>query len=198
MHASAIKHRNSVKKFFITFPQSLDLTKEDFYNSLVSKYKADKAICVQEQHADGSPHLHLGIEFSNSYTKRVLLLYFQDQYPEDYRRIDVQAMKSLQHTITYLTSPDKDKHVDPNPLLININIEQKESVKHLRFKREFPKDPWSYWAPDCFCDLCREYITEYIKIHKYKPTEIDYTVPPPDKVLNVRAVRYDLFGKRYE
>lgn len=161
-----IKHRRAIKKFFITFPQSNGLPKSGFFEDVTTQYKASKAICVEEKHADGNPHLHLAIEFNDFVTKYQLLQHLQSIYIDSYKRIDVRSMISMNNSISYLTSPDKQKYVDPSPFLYNINLQENSTKKHELFKREFPKDNPLSWAPNCYCNEC---IT-LIKLHRYEPT----------------------------
>lgn len=46
-------------RFFLTFPQSGDVTRETAMTNLRSKCDVDWAIVAQEQHKDGTPHLHV-------------------------------------------------------------------------------------------------------------------------------------------
>lgn len=158
-----IKHRRAIKKFFITFPKSQGLPKDVFYQDISQQFPANKAICAEEEHSDKTPHLHLAIEFNDFVTKYQLLQHLQKQYPDDYKRIDVQSMKSMKHSVTYLTSPDKDKHVDPTPFLYNIQLEDNSSAKHQLFEYQFKDDPPIYWAPSCMCKIC----TTLIKLHNF-------------------------------
>lgn len=168
----AIRHRNSIKRFFITFPQSHGITKEMFVEDLTENNPAERYICVQEPHQDGQPHLHLGIEYKSPLTKYQVLQILQHIYPTDYKRIDVKSMTSMKHTVTYLTFPDKDKIVDTSPLLFNIQLEDNYQKKHELFQQQFKDDDPLTWAPYCYCTHC----ATLLRLHRYKEIlqEIDF------------------------
>jgi len=152
--AKDIKHRKAIKRFFITFPQSDNLGRDLFFEDIHNTFPSTKAICARELHKDGNPHLHLAIELVDSITKHQLLQHLIFLYPFDYKRINVQAMRSMSNSITYLTSPDKDKHVDLSPFLYNITIED-EDKKHEIFMREFKDEPECLRAQ--YCDEAHEH-----------------------------------------
>lgn len=149
-----IKHRRAIKKFFVTFPQSSGISKELFFHDIADKFKTTSAICAQEEHLDGKPHLHLAIEFEDFATKFQILQHLKDIYPDDYKRIDVQSMRSMKHSITYLTEPDKDKKVDLCPFLYNCTISEESSNKHYFFTQNFKDEHPTFWAEACGCTQC--------------------------------------------
>lgn len=123
-----IKHRNLLKKFFITFPKS-NISKTDFADQINQLHEVTKGICVEEKHEDKTPHLHLGCEFKTGISKNGLLQKIINVYPNDYKRIDIQSMKSWDSTVKYLTLPEKEKYVDQDPYLINFKLGVKEKTK---------------------------------------------------------------------
>jgi len=81
----------------------------------------------------------------------------QKQYPEDYKRIDIQGMRSWTESFRYLTYPDKDKEVDPTPLLINCSIDEFEFTRvHFVIDREISelRTPCQRWEI-CHCGMFR-------------------------------------------
>jgi len=153
-----IKHRNAVKSFFITFPKSGDITKNQFYDDFASTYSVEKAVVALESHKDGTPHIHLAVVLKDKQTKNIILKYMQKQYPEDYKRIDIQGMRSWTESFRYLTYPDKDKEVDPTPLLINCSIDEFEFTRvHFVIDREISelRTPCQRWEI-CHCVECFE------------------------------------------
>ena len=98
-------NRNPIKQVFITYPQSLGVSKHDFRDKLL-RFEPDFYHIVQETHEDGNPHLHAVLRFKNKYSKPFILKYFKEQYPESYKRIDVQTVRSIKHALTYLSKED--------------------------------------------------------------------------------------------
>lgn len=97
-------NRNPVKQFFITFPKS-NIDKVEFRDSLLRFEPSYYKVC-EEQHKDGTPHLHAVVKFKNKYSKAFVLKYFKEKYPEDYKRIDVEIVRSIKNSITYLSKED--------------------------------------------------------------------------------------------
>ncbi len=89
----------------ITFPQSGSVSKEDFLKSFPPRIYA--GICVEE-HEDGKPHLHLGIKLIKGITKHKLLEWIENKFPDDYKRINIQATRSLVNWIDYIKKEDPD------------------------------------------------------------------------------------------
>lgn len=120
--ASDIKHRNGLSKVFITFPKSNHEDKCIFTDDLRKEFDIKSYLTVQEQHADGEPHFHSYLEFNKKVSKPMLLKYFKNKFPNDFKRIDVKSARSTINCIKYLTEPLKDKIVDPDPYT-NINLD---------------------------------------------------------------------------
>lgn len=100
-------NRNPMTQFFVTFPQWLSHSKDSLFEELnhdlpPSSYST---IC-QETHEDGNPHFHYAIKFISPITKAKMLKFFKLQYPDDYKRIDVQSLKSWPATFQYFDKED--------------------------------------------------------------------------------------------
>lgn len=100
-------NRNPVKNWSITFPQSGEVEREEFVDTFPP---CTKAICSMERHEDGNPHLHLGIALKKPLTKAKLLKWIQAKYPDDYKRIDVQATRSIECWSDYISKEDPDAY----------------------------------------------------------------------------------------
>lgn len=62
--------RLKAKKFFLTFPQCT-VTKEQAMENAKALYPdLEWIICAEEKHQDGTPHLHIGLEFSRTFNSR--------------------------------------------------------------------------------------------------------------------------------
>lgn len=102
-------NRNPIKNWFITFPRSVGVTKQVFSDSLPpTTYKK----IVQEEHKDGTPHLHAIVQLSHTKSKAKFIQWFEFKFPTDYHRIHISPIRSLNHTIDYTGKED------PNPLVI--------------------------------------------------------------------------------
>lgn len=111
-------NRHPIKNFFITFPKSGEVSKQDFYEFLAKQRIIDGILIAQEEHEDGTPHLHAVVKYSQGITKTALLLRCKQQYPNEYKRIDLKGVKNMRASVNYLRTPEKDKIVDTNPLEI--------------------------------------------------------------------------------
>lgn len=103
------KHRNPLKKWFITFPQC-DLSREQFSDSLVG-LGIYKVTTVQELHKDGNKHLHTILILKNKISKKKLLNYLKFKYPDSYKRIHIGSIRSMKASVKYLSKEDKTPHM---------------------------------------------------------------------------------------
>lgn len=161
-------NRNAVKKFFITFSQSGAVTRDDLFTNINKTYIIKQAIIAQEPHKDGKPHLHAAIEFEQPLKKTQLLTFFITKYPDDFKRIDVQTMRSFKESFNYLTTPDKDKIVDSEPLLFPLSLTNapKFSKTHIIFHQQFSDETPEYIARCCMCDVCNQFLTLYYETER--------------------------------
>ncbi len=98
-------NRNKVKSWSITFPQSGDVERKYFLESFPP---CEEGICVREIHEDGGYHLHLGIKLKKGIKKTTMLNWIKARWPNDYKRIDVQATRSIKCWYEYLEKEDPD------------------------------------------------------------------------------------------
>lgn len=101
-------NRNPVKQMFITFPHS-NIDKITFRNILLQLEPDYYKIC-EETHKDGTPHLHAVIRYKNKYSKSYVLKFLEKEFPDDYKRIDVETVRSIKNALGYLSKED------PTPL----------------------------------------------------------------------------------
>ena len=98
-------NRNPVKQMFITFPKS-NIDKPTF-RDLLLRFDPEYYKIVEELHKDGTPHLHAVIKYKNKYSKAFILNYFKHKLPDDYKRIDIQPVRSITHALQYLSKEDQ-------------------------------------------------------------------------------------------
>lgn len=99
-------NRNPVKQFFITYPQSGTVTKYEFRDALL-RFEPDYYTISEERHKDGNPHLHAVIRTKNKFSKAFIIKYLKEKYPDSYKRIDIQPVRSIKHSLQYLSKEDK-------------------------------------------------------------------------------------------
>lgn len=98
-------NRNPVKQLFITFPKS-NVDKNTFRDSLL-QFQPSFYKVVEEKHKDGTPHLHAIVKFTNKYSVSHVLKKFKEIYPNDYKRIDVEPVRSISKALEYLSKEDQ-------------------------------------------------------------------------------------------
>lgn len=99
-------NRNKIKQWFLTFPQWLNQSKFDVRDILISSYNIDYYKICKETHEDGNPHYHAVIRLRESMSKSQILKKFKEIYPSDYKRIDVKPVRSIKHSLQYLSKED--------------------------------------------------------------------------------------------
>ncbi len=104
-------NRHKIKTWSITFPQSGDMEREEFVDMFPP---CASVICCQETHQDGGYHLHMGIKLVKGLTKKGLLYWIQEKFPDDYKRIDVQATRSLGKWRLYVMKEDPNVYEQNN------------------------------------------------------------------------------------
>lgn len=113
-YISTSANRNPMNWCFLTFPQSQQVTKDMFLESMSPLGPFTFTCVARETHEDGSPHLHALVRFVDAKSKSKVLRFFRQRYPDDYQRIDVGRIKrqsSPYHAYVYLTKED------PEPLI---------------------------------------------------------------------------------
>ena len=101
-------NRNPISKYFITFPKS-NVSRECFLKFLQER-PLRYHLVAEEKHADGTPHLHAVVWLDKPISKAKFLKIFKVGFPEDYHRIQLQAVRSMNHAVDYC------KKEDLNPL----------------------------------------------------------------------------------
>lgn len=92
-------NRNPVKQFFITYPQWV---KYESPKDLLDFLPPCKwAYIVQESHDDGGIHYHAAIIVKNEITLSKMILYCKATFPNDWKRIKVEIMQSINASIDY-------------------------------------------------------------------------------------------------
>jgi len=99
-------NRNKIKQWFFTYPQWINETKLDVRDKILSSYNIDYYKICKETHQDGNPHFHAVIRMRESISKSQIIKKFKDIYPNDYKRIDVKPVRSIKHSLQYLSKED--------------------------------------------------------------------------------------------
>lgn len=117
-YISTSANRNPMNWCFLTFPQSQQVSKEAFLESMTPLGPFTFSCVARETHEDGSPHLHALVRFVNALSKSKVLKYFKETYPDDYKRIDVGRIKRQStpyHAYVYLTKEDPEPLISGDP-----------------------------------------------------------------------------------
>ena len=168
-----MSNRNPMKQFFITFPKST-IDKNQLRDELL-KFDPEYYKVCEEKHKDGSPHLHAVIKFKNKFSKAHILKKFKEKYPDDYKRIDVEPVRSIKQAINYLSKED------PHPLESGTYQETRNPQQNWREK--FAKD-LGFQSVD---DLVNQRKEEIHRIQEFRDKilqkeldYIDYDIPEMD------------------
>lgn len=128
-------NRNPVKQVFITFPKS-NIDKSTFRDMLLRFEPSYYKVC-EEKHKDGTPHLHAVIVFKNKYSKTFILKVFKENLPEDFKRIDIQPVRSIKNSLQYLSKEDTQPLESSEPFKDARGHSKEKLIKH--HLREFRK-----------------------------------------------------------
>ena len=99
-------NRNPVKQWFITFPRWNEYEDIKVFEGMAPKSKW--GYVVKESHEDGGIHYHLMLKLAKGITKSKMLAYWQDKFPNDYKRIDVEPTKDFRAAHAYLQKEKLD------------------------------------------------------------------------------------------
>ena len=92
-------NRNAIKQFFITYPQWV---KYESPKDLLDFLPPCKwAYVVQETHDDGGIHYHVALIVKNEITLSKMILYCKATFPNDWKRIKIESMQSINGSIDY-------------------------------------------------------------------------------------------------
>lgn len=103
-----MNNRNPVRQWSITFPQSGDVGRQAFADSFPP---ATALKCCREEHKEDGHHLHLGIKLKKGISKSKMLKWIAKKWPNDYKRIDVQATRSIECWDEYISKEDPECYV---------------------------------------------------------------------------------------
>lgn len=114
---------NKIIQYFITFPTSGSVTKEHFAERLKRLDTHYIKLC-EETHEDGQPHFHAVVQLRKpGKSKPATIKLFKKWYPDDYKRIDVKPVRSLEHSLLYFDKEDK-KCYEHGELILRRNPRQ--------------------------------------------------------------------------
>jgi len=172
MAAAAEGFRFNAKKAFVTYSQSGSLTKEAIRSFFEEKYDLKKYLIVTEDHKDGNPHIHCGLEFS----KKLDIKNAQEKWIIDGHKPNISTRKdrkdfswnSVERYCTkssedYITNYYKPKE-NPFSAIYDDNFTASETLAQLRSKR--PRD----------MAIHGEAIERAVKRQKAKPFQSPYNI----------------------
>ena len=110
------------KTFFLTYPQSHNIDKEDLCTYLVDK-GANVVVVAQEHHKDGNIHHHAWVEFDGVQHIRDPRFFDYYHYHCNIGKIKNTKRNTRQNALAYITKEDK------SPACFNIDIEEYLNAK---------------------------------------------------------------------
>ena len=99
-------NRNKIKQWFITYPQWKHEDKQTVRDKLIANFDIDYYKVCKETHEDGNPHYHAVIRLRKPMSKSQILKKFKDIYTLNNKRIDVKPVRSIKHSLQYLSKED--------------------------------------------------------------------------------------------
>lgn len=99
-------NRNKLKQWFFTFPKWISQDKHTVRDILIANMDIDYYKVAKESHEDGTPHFHAVIRLRKPLSKAQLLKKFKEIYPNDNKRIHVKPVRSIKHSLQYLSKED--------------------------------------------------------------------------------------------
>lgn len=100
------KNRNPCLSFFTTFPQWKVCEKQDLFDILEQAIDTEYLMLAEETHEDGNPHFHSIFKLKAKQTYKHIIDLLKNEFPDDYKRIDVQPLKNWNQSIDYLCKED--------------------------------------------------------------------------------------------
>jgi len=97
------QHRHKVEQWGITFPKSQGYNKANF--AALFPPSTYSLVC-EEQHEDGSPHLHAALKLTKGISQKTMLRWVQKKFPNDWKRIKFEAIKNWEHWHDYCKKED--------------------------------------------------------------------------------------------
>lgn len=98
------KNRNPIKQMFFTFPHST-VDKCTFRDILLGYTPEYYKVC-EEKHKDGTPHLHAIVKWKNKFSQSHIVKEMQKHFPNDWKRIKVEPLRSIKHAQLYTSKED--------------------------------------------------------------------------------------------
>lgn len=114
----------SQRTFFLTYPHC-DLEKIQVFNWYMIKHKPKILIVSKETHLDGSPHIHVWIQYEKKITIRKYNYFDINEYHCNITKIKKTQYATVEYALEYLTKEDKE------PLKFGCDIEKKISRKKI-------------------------------------------------------------------
>lgn len=84
-------NRNKCVQWEITFPHSGDICDSKFHEYFPPSVYS---ICAKEHHANGEPHLHLGLKLKKGISEKHIREYIIKKFPDDYKRINYSRIQN--------------------------------------------------------------------------------------------------------
>ena len=138
-HLLNMTNRNPIRQWSITFPQSGEVSREQF---ALSFPPAVKLMCCMEEHKEGGLHLHLGIKLKKGITKSKLLRWIERKWPNDYKRIHVQATRNVDCWQDYLSKEDPDPYLFEDRAAVHAQLVDRASKWLLSVGIDPLEDDW--------------------------------------------------------
>lgn len=152
-------NRNLVKSWFITFPQWTEHVQQELFDKLQNQFKGEYAHIVKETHEDGQPHFHYAFKHPKGYTKSNILKMLSTLFPNDNKRIDVQALKSWTATFTYFSKEQPpEQHITKG----------KPPIKQIGQKK--PRQSFSSWIEEKYRKATKAFDIYYSLLLFHKKT----------------------------
>lgn len=132
-----MSNRNPIKQWSITFPQSGEHGRKEFADKFPPY---EEVIVSREEHKDGGYHLHMGIKLKKGVTKKIMLSWIKKKFPDDYKRIDVQATRSIKCWSEYISKEDPDAYRE-----VSVKAREEQLLKTREWiKEKIGIDPETY------------------------------------------------------
>jgi len=114
------QNRNPVKQWFITFSQVREVVSKEEFNKSLPPH--DYSYTVEEEHEDEGYHYHMTIKLVKGISFSKLNKWFQEKFPNDYKRIHFKPVQNFDNCIRYC---DKE---DPKPVITGSLEKKKKQV----------------------------------------------------------------------
>lgn len=104
LSVNTVGFRVQRKSFFLTYPRSGNLTREDVLRHLQTIGTVDAAFIALETHEDGSPHIHAVVQYTTKINSRNPRLFdVRNHHPN----ISPTGVKSWKESVDYLEKDDQ-------------------------------------------------------------------------------------------